>query len=413
MAQWSILICRWLELAFIVVADNFYFPDKPTGSGRLAFDLATALARKGHSVYFLCQGAEGSHKEYEQDNGMTILRYHLSTGKLPALFFRHEQHYRAISSLLARYLPTPPDVIHGHAPLQYLACRKALGARGCWCYSVHSPAAAEMNITWGSQGTMGNMKRVLGVPMIDRMERGILQWSTFLTAESEYTKSMLRDRHGAPLSSRVRVIHGWIDRTRFRTQVESTSTLRHGLGWPESQPVVFSIRRLEPRMGLDNLLRAYAILRADGVSFHAVIAGAGSQESKLRRMITELRLDSFVSLIGRVSDEDLPKMYAACDVSIIPTAQLECFGLTAIEALACGRPVLVSPIGALPELINEFEPAWTAPSASPEGLAEAIRNYLKGVLPPYNVSRIAARLEHYSLERGFAEYCDCLSLGNA
>ncbi len=64
-------------------------------------------------------------------------------------------------------------------------------------------------------------------------------------------------------------------------------------------------------------------------------------------------------------------MYGAADAFVLPTSELECFGLPVLESLACGRPVLAAPVGAIPELLRPFEPAWLADGSSPEAIADA------------------------------------------
>jgi len=70
-----------------------------------------------------------------------------------------------------------------------------------------------------------------------------------------------------------------------------------------------------------------------------------------------------------------------CDRSLIPTRHLACFGIIALEALACGRPVLATPVGAIPELIERIEPAWLTRDASPEAIAQLLNDFLDGILP--------------------------------
>ena len=79
----------------------------------------------------------------------------------------------------------------------------------------------------------------------------------------------------------------------------------------------------------------------------------------------------------------MPLVYAACDAFVLPTSDLECFGLIALEALSAGRPVLATPVGAIPEIVRKFEPAWLARSAATEGIADLLRQYLTGKLPQH------------------------------
>jgi glycosyltransferase involved in cell wall biosynthesis len=84
----------------------------------------------------------------------------------------------------------------------------------------------------------------------------------------------------------------------------------------------------------------------------------------------------------------LPLAYAACDAFVLPTAELECFGLIALEALSAGRPVLATPVGAIPEIIRKYETSWLANSAKVEDIAELLEQYLSGKLPEYTPDQL-------------------------
>lgn len=397
-------------MALILVTHTSYFTDRPGGSSRIAYDLAHGLAAEGHRVWYLCQDVTSSKPAYEVDGRVTVLRYRLPAGRIHGLLFRHVHHMVTAQAVLRRHLPSPPDVIHGHAPFQYVAARRIYGRRGLWCYSVHSPVVEEMSIVWRNCGLTGYFKALLGGPLLQRMESEILRWSDVVVSLSEYTRSLLAQRHGSRLTTRVRVIPGWTDLDRFRPLAGSLAEVRSYLGWPVNCPVFFTLRRLESRMGLDNLLHAFSLARQAGHQFYAVIGGIGSQESALLDLRNRLGLGSCVSFMGTIPENILPLAYGACDVSVIPTAQLECFGLIALEALACGRPVLVTPVGALPEIIRNFEPRWIASSATPQGIADLICKYLDGALPVYDNTLMGRRLRYYSFARALQEYSQCLGL---
>lgn len=374
----------------------------------MAYDLAHAFATEGHRVYFLCQGVARSSPERELDGQVAVLRYKPFAGTAHRWPLRHAQHAAAAQAVLERYLPEPPDIVHGHTPLQYLAARHFYGNSGRWYYTFHSPAVEEMRLVWGSQGLSGRLKLVVGLPLIRRMESEILEVSTALIAESDYTCSLLAKLYGAQRTARIEVIAGWTHLDRFRPLNEPPVEARTRLGWPRGVPVLFTLRRLESRMGLDNLLHAYRILRESGYRFHAVIGGKGSQERHLVDLRRRLGLENWVTFIGHVPEESLALAYGSCDAFVIPSAQLECFGLIALEALACGRPVLVTPVGALPEVMQGFQREWIGASATPVGIAALIGKYLDGALPGYNDALVGERLEYYSFARAFREYTHCL-----
>jgi len=309
----------------------------------------------------------------------------------------------------AKYMPRP-DIVLGHNPLQYITARRVWNEDGLWCYCSHSPAVEEMRIVWQNQGILGRFKHTFGIAAIQRMEAEILQFSDALVVESDYTRKLLKARYGGANTDRIEVIPGWVDLTRFQVPKESTAEARQQLGWPIDRPVLFSLRRLEPRMGLDSLLHAYKLLVDAGHRFHTVIGGTGSQQSALLALRDRLGLEASVTFMGKVPDSLLPLAYYACDASVVPSAQLECFGLIALESIACGTPTLVTPIGALPSVVSQFHKEWIAPSANPEGIATLLQRFLDGALPPMDNKLTEDRMAYYSLPRALSQYRKCLKL---
>lgn len=398
-------------MAVILVAANTYFSDHQGGSARLAYDLAQAFASEGHDVWYLCQDVMESHDECETDAQITVLRYRLRGETRYRALFRHLQHMRAGGALLRAYMPTP-DIVLGHNPLQYVTARRVWNGTGLWCYCVHSPAVEEMRIVWKSQGVLGRFKYAFGIGAIQRMEDEILGFSDALAVESDYTRKLLSARYGSAKADRCEVIPGWVDPQRFHRSELPTVEARQHLDWPIDLPVFFSLRRLEARMGMDNLLYAYKILVDAGCRFHAIIGGTGSQQSALQDLRDRLGLETSVTFMGRVPDSLLPLAYAACDASVVPTAQLECFGLIALESIACGTPALVTPVGALPDIVKQFQREWIAPSASPQGIATLLQRFLLGALPPVDQTLVQEKMAYYSLSRALTQYRKHLGLSD-
>jgi glycosyltransferase involved in cell wall biosynthesis len=120
-----------------------------------------------------------------------------------------------------------------------------------------------------------------------------------------------------------------------------------------------------------------------------------------------LGMSNSVVFLGRVEDRVLPLAYAACDAFILPTAELECFGLIAIEALSAGRPVLATPVGAIPEVIRKIEGAWLTRSAEVEDIADLLRQYLAGKLPEHAPWKLHDQIRRdYSRERVLGEFIE-------
>ena len=101
------------------------------------------------------------------------------------------------------------------------------------------------------------------------------------------------------------------------------------------------------------------------------IAGTGELDGALRAQIETLGLQASVALLGRISEEELVRRYQQAHLVVLPTQELEGFGLTTAEALACGTPVLGTPAGATPELLAPIDPALVAAGTASSEIADS------------------------------------------
>jgi glycosyltransferase involved in cell wall biosynthesis len=308
---------------------------------------------------------------------------------------RATSHQTAAATVLARHLPAV-DAIHGHVPLTYRAALDFYGLRPHKCYTIHSPAKLEMALVWKKSGLARRIAAPAGLAMINRIERACLRESQAISALSQFTIDCIASIHGPAGAERVKLIPGWVETDRY-VPVADRNAVKEQLGWPRDKPVLFTLRRLAPRMGLDRLLDACARLRGKCTRFHLVIGGSGPMRAQLEEQTRSFALDDSVTFLGRVEDEMLPLCYAACDAFVLPTTELECFGLIALEALAAGRPVLATPVGAIPEIVSRFEPMWLSRSAASRDIAELLDDYLGGRRPFHAPEEL-----HEGVHRAFA-----------
>ena len=396
----------------LLITTTAYFPEEQNGPARLAHDLALESVRQGHEVWLISQTVNSGVPRHIADQGLHVLRYKLAPARgLDVL--RHLRHINATKSLLTEYVGIAPDAIHGHDFFTYVAALDHYrDARPRTCYSIHSPATDELAIVWQAQGTKGLLRQVLGLPIIRHYERRVLSASDALAAESSFTRSRIEAIYDRELSDRIQVIPGWIESGRFAIlPPDQVRQVRQRLGWPLGRPVFFSLRRLEVRMGLDRFLHAIAEVRQSGLDVYTVIAGSGGERQALEDLREQLGLQEHVEFMGRVSEELLPLAYGASDASIIPTRALECFGIIALEGMATGRPVLVTPIGSLPEVVGAFEPQWVAAGNEASHIAAIMRAFLQGQLPEHAPETIAQYVsDHYQFSHSDQQYRVLLGL---
>ena len=131
-------------------------------------------------------------------------------------------------------------------------------------------------------------------------------------------------------------------------------------------------------MGLENLIDAMESMRRAHPHARLLIGGTGPIAAELEARIRERDLNAHVKLLGFIAEPDLPLAYAAADLSLVPTVALEGFGLITVESLASGTPVMCTPIGGTPEILEGLSSELIFASPSPTDMAARIEAALSG-----------------------------------
>ncbi len=150
---------------------------------------------------------------------------------------------------------------------------------------------------------------------------------------------------------------------------------------PENRMILF-VGRIEPLKGVDTLLQAMACLplkEAQRPVHLAIIGGDPSasrqqmtvEMARLQKMCEVLGLDQSVVFLGKRDQDKLPYYYSAAEVLVMPS-HYESFGMVALEAMACGTPVIASEVGGLAYLVRDGETGFTIPAEEPDTLCEKL-----------------------------------------
>ena len=174
---------------------------------------------------------------------------------------------------------------------------------------------------------------------------------------------------------KVYVIPPGVDLTRFRPLSQRQS--REHLGYGEEKNILF-VGRLEPLKGVDILFRAAASLENSSTIRLNVVGGDENslEKARLQALATRMKLTSSIRFIGQITQEELPVHYSAADVCVVPS-HYESFGLAALEAAACGRPVIASDVGGLPAIVLDGMTGYLVPSRRSDAMAERLCMLLK------------------------------------
>lgn len=188
---------------------------------------------------------------------------------------------------------------------------------------------------------------------------------------------------------RISVIPGGADVAHF-AGLPPRADARRTLGWDADARTVLTVRRLVRRTGVDRLIAAVPSLRARVPSIRVMIAGDGPERAALEAQARALGVADAVRFLGFVPEAQLPLAYRAADVSVVPSVSLEGFGLIVPESLAAGTPVLVTPVGGLPETVDGLSRELILRDSTPAGIAEGVADALTGVRVLPNAEQCAA-----------------------
>ena len=355
-------------LRILTVADVLPLPVRG-GAERVLWECARGLAARGHRVTVLGRGATDARPTAQ--DGVTIRPMPAPRGSALAFIPRAILAARRMARAeVARGV----DVLHLHQPVSgYGVLGSGIAAHRPSVYTFHSSAPAEYRMRRGmTKLHRGGPAGRLGAAVLAALERACVRRATRVHVLSAYSARALRDLYGVG-GDRVVQIPGGVDLERFRPADQATARAAAGLA--PAAPLVVTIRNLEARMGLESLLRAMALSGPDVHGARLVIGGDGSRRAALEALALELGVADRVTFLGYVRDEDLPRCYQAADLFALPTAALEGFGLVTVEALACGTPVLATPVGATPELLVPLDARLLTRDASAEAIGDGLRDF--------------------------------------
>lgn len=350
----SVLCGRALELGMGSLADQ------AGGLNRYYFGLVSALAKAGWDV----QGLVVSDTPGPVAEADRLIIQRAAARNAPLL-----RRWRGVRSHFKQLMEdSPPDVCSSHFALYAYPVAKRLAGLP-HVVQFQGPWADEMRRE--GDGLFANRIR-------RHIERRVFRTADLFIVLSQAFSKVLQERYAVD-ASRIRVVPGAIEAERFNPR-QTRPEARGVLDWPTDRPILLCVRRLVPRMGLLALLEAMEAVRAAHPQVLLMIAGRGMLEDALKREIQERGLQQHVRLLGFVPDEHLPLAYRAADLSVVPTESLEGFGLITLESLAAGTPVLVTPVGGLPEAVAGLSPDLILPDHSPDSIAAAIIAALSGSL---------------------------------
>src|SRR5881296_3843147 len=394
------------KLRVLMVSDVSTSPAEGGGT-RMLWEQSSRLVARGHDVRVVCRAQPASDAPVTERQGVRIRSF--AVDRRTARGFMLSSMLGARRAVALELEKDRADVVHVHQPLAGYGVLTSPAVRGLpRLYSFHSPAPLEYRSRRGMtahhrDGVAGR----LGFAALWGLERACLRRATAIQVLSDYSSELLWKLYRISREKVVK-IPGAVDTASFRP-AEDRAAVRKALDLPAERSLLLTVRNLEGRMGLDLLIRTMAILTQNMPEALLLIGGAGTLRRELESLSNALGLRERVRFLGFIPDAALPLYYQAADVFVLPTRELEGFGLVTVEALACGTPVLGTPVGATPEILRPLCESLVFGGTAPEVMAQGLERFLeqKERDPDAYVRLRGACREHserhYSWERATTE----------
>ena len=170
----------------------------------------------------------------------------------------------------------------------------------------------------------------------------------------------------------LEVLYNGVDVSRPGTMPSQARDIRRRYGVPEDAVLVSQVSQLIPEKGIDDLIQAAKLTLAHNKNVHFLLVGDGPEYGRYRAMIGDLDLQSRVSLTGLIEDPIGEGLYAASDMVCQVSRWGEAFGFTIAEAMASGRPVIATRVGAIPELVRDGHSGFLVEVGDVNAMAERL-----------------------------------------
>lgn len=329
------------------------------GSDRVFAALQKHLARTGAQMHGVVFGSIPV-------NGSTVAGLHSVANESSALMTRWQAIRRHVRDTLPSF---DADVVTSHFALYALPVLDVIR---------HHPHIVHFHGPWARESAMEG-DSALKIAFKAQLEKTVYRRGDRFVVLSPAFRNILVEQYGVS-PGRIHIVPGGVDVAAYDRTHLSRVEARQRLGWPTDRATLLSVRRLVRRVGLEGLVRAVDEIRRTVPDVLLMIAGKGPLRDDLETMIVALDLQDHVRILGFVPEDDLPLAYRAATLSVMPTIALEGFGLSAVESLAAGTPVLVTPIGGLPTIVSGLSDDLIFESARPDKLAPHITRALRGAV---------------------------------
>src|SRR5213592_643157 len=352
------------------------------GSGAVATDLGLELARRGHDVHFIAYASPFRLRgvvERVTFHEVTAIDYPLFEQSPHALALAVKQHEVAQRERL--------ELLHVHYAIPF--------ATTAWLAKQMMAAERDLKIVTTLHGT--DITLVGQDPSYFTITKFSIERSDRVTAVSEYLRDETYRAFGF-VGCDVRVIPNFVSTADFRPSTDGS--WRRALA-PAGHKILIHVSNFRPVKRIADVIKVFAGVRRV-LPATLVLAGDGPERDLAEQEVDRLKLRGDVRFLGKV--DQVAELLRGGDLFLLPSAS-ESFGLSALEAMACGVPVVATRQGGLPEVVVEGETGYLAPvGAVDEMTALAVALLQDGPAHERMRRAAAARALEFATERIVPRY---------
>ena len=297
--------------------------------------------------------------------------------------------------------PMPKKELASHIPQFVDGIKQFAAERGIRYDAIHSHywmsglAAEQLKAEWDIPivhmfHTLGEMKNRIAVSEAEKEgayrlngERQVLRAADVIVAATLAEQAQLQWLYKADLR-KVVIIPPGVDACHFYPIPSDEA--KDYVGIPREDRMVLFVGRIEPLKGVDTLIKAMSCLRVKEFERPAYLAIVGGdpnvppeemsvEMARLQSLCHDLCMDRMVVFLGKRGQDTLPYYYSAAEVLVMPS-HYESFGMVALEAMACGTPVVASQVGGLAFLVQDGVTGFHVPDQDEEALCDRLTRLL-------------------------------------
>lgn len=348
------------------------------GSGVVATELGKALAHRGHQVHFI--STETPFRLGEFHAGLAF--HQVTTPTYP--LFREPQYLLSLANKIVQVAREfSLDIIHAHYAVPHATA--AFLSREVLAAARTRDAPRVVTTLHGTDITL-----VGSDPSYSQIVAFSIEQSDRVTAVSESLRRSTYAELG--VSREIAVIPNFLDCAVHRRL--DVPQLRHRFTEDEAEKVVIHVSNFRPVKRIDAVLAVFDRIRRQ-VPARLLLVGDGPELGTAYRLTRELGMSSLVHAVG--AQEEVLPLLSISDVFLLPSAQ-ESFGLAALEAMACGVPVVASRVGGLPEVIDHGVTGFLHPPDALDDMAASAVAVLTDAVRHREIAEAARR-------RVYEEFC--------